>query len=132
MRLEGRIPALDPEVTSWAGSVYGRVVTGTAEYRRAERAWRACVARRGFRDVGDPLEVGGTAMSRLTHRTLTLGPDERARLARIVTRQAIAEHVCSRKWLDDLMRAAESVAVRRIVHRFPRYATLVPPHPRDA
>lgn len=131
-RLQGRIPALDPEVTSSAGVVYEQVVTGTAEYRRAERAWRACVARRGFPDVGDPLKVEGSATSRLTNTALALLPRERLRLARIVTRQAVAEHVCSVRWLDDLMRAAESAAVREIVDRFPRYATLVPPRLRDA
>jgi hypothetical protein len=125
-RLVGRIPAADPNVTSWAGIAYRREVTGSAEYRLAARAWRACMARRGYPEVGAPLKVESAATERLTGHAQTLRPGELERLVAIVTQQAVAEHACSRRWLDDVVRMKELDAVRQIVARFPAYAGLVP------
>jgi len=124
-RVRPTIPSSDPAVAARAGVLYGRYVTGTRVYRRAEQAWRTCMIERGFPHVGEPLTVWHPGLDEQLDRAPALSETGKARLARALTRQAVAEHECAVESLDDVVRTGELRVLHALVEEFPQYAKLV-------
>ena len=119
------IPSLDPAVEARAGVLYDRYITSRSAYQRAEQAWRSCMKAHGFAHAGPPLKVWRPVLHVQRQRAPALTRTGKARLARALTRQAVAEHECARRRLDDVVRTGELRVVRVLAKEFPQYAKLL-------
>jgi hypothetical protein len=119
------IPGSVPAVEARAGQLYEEYVTRSGSYRRAERAWRACMRERGFPQVGEPLDVWNQAVAQQLDGATHLSARRKARLARVLTEQAVAEHECAVKHLDDVVRKRDLRVVQQLVKEFPEYRRLI-------
>ena len=117
-----RFPSADTAVAERAGRLYDVYITQAPEHRRAEEAWVTCMANRGFAQVGSPLKVWRPDLEEQLAEAQTLGPAQTTRLARALTRQAVAEHQCAIGTLDDVTRAGELQVVHALAEEFPQYA----------
>jgi hypothetical protein len=124
-RIRPLVPSLNPAVEVRAGVLYDRYITSRSAYRRAEQAWRTCVKEHGFPHVGEPLKVWHPVLAKQLERARALTQTGKARLARALTRQAVAEHECARRRLDDVVRNGELRVVRALRKEFPQYAKLL-------
>lgn len=124
-RIRSTIPGSVPAVEARAGQLYKEYVTRSGSYRRAERAWRACMRERGFPQVGEPLEVWNQAVAQQLDGATDLSAQRKAKLARVLTEQAVAEHDCAVKHLDDMVRKRDLRVVQQLVKEFPEYRKLI-------
>jgi hypothetical protein len=120
-RLRANVPASVPAVESQAGRLYEQYVTHTKAYRKGERAWRSCMRRRGYPRAGDPLAVWRPGLLQLLDRAEDLRPEQKRRLARSLSAQALAEHACSVEHLDDVVQRGDRQVVRALAASFPKY-----------
>lgn len=125
-RLAPTVPSLVPAVAERAGALYNERIIRTSEYQRGERWWHACVARSGFPDAGLPLLVQRPGLTRILAGTGKNASTEHRALERALTKQAVAEHRCSIRYLDSIVRTGELEVVRMLVAEFPQYRTLIP------
>jgi hypothetical protein len=127
-RMRRTVPAAVPSVVARAGALYQRYITRDRRFRRAEKAWRRCMRRRGYMRVGPPLVVSGPGLDLAVERAGRgqLSRRARARLIQALTRQALSEHVCSVRHLDRVLQRGERHVVHALVSDFPRYERLVP------
>jgi hypothetical protein len=119
------IPSLDPAVEARAGALYDRYITSRRAYGRTEQAWRRCMLEQGFAHTGAPLKVSNPRLDEQLQRVPALTRTGKARLAQALTRQAVAEHECARRKLDDVVRAGELRVVHALAKEFPQYAKLL-------
>jgi hypothetical protein len=120
-RLRANLPASVPAVESRAGQLYEKYVTGTKAYRMAQRAWRVCMRRRGYPRAGDPLTVWRPGLLHLLDHAEDLRPEQKRKLARSLSAQALAEHACSVEHLDDVVQRGDRRVVRALAASFPNY-----------
>lgn len=121
-RILPRIPSLDPTVEVRAGRLYDRYITRTSAHRQATQSWRRCMVEHGFTHVGLPLKVWHPGLDERLQRLPTLTEARKARLARALTRQAVAEHECALNTLDAVVRTGELRVVHALEQAFPQYA----------
>jgi len=124
-RIRSTIPGSVPAVEARAGQLFEQYVMRSGSYRRAERAWRACMRERGFPQVGEPLAVWNHGVAEQLDGATHLSAQRKAKLARVLTKQAVAEHECAVKHLDDVVRKRDLRVLQQLVKEFPEYRKLI-------
>jgi len=124
-RIRPTIPGSVPAVEARAGQLYEEYVTRSGIYRRAKRAWQGCMLERGFPHVGEPLAVWNDGVAKQLDGATDLSAQRKAKLARVLTEQAVAEHECAVKHLDEVVRKRDLRVLQQLVKEFPEYRKLI-------